>query len=453
MQDYRRIVGALVSFIRSLIDDRTFDFIVPIERKGTALVRSALGSADMNEWRRVVSSTALDTLFLGGERRLKILLFDDSVWKGRSLAAVKKKLLSTAAERGVECEVVTAAFMSHERAAADDLDIVYYRGLDERSYVDCRTAVVNYLQFEGSLLLDTEHVEGELTVEGNVADFYSAIAGWGDAVMFPSIAQRVNCTAYQSASRLERELLEVLPPFASISEAVCKVRIISRPDDHHRFVAIPICYAPIKLRPDTRYGHPRMTWTQRVSEERRLFHCVGLCLSIEVLRDFVSHISSVLKSRLKFNYEPGLGHLLPVFPEMVVAEMRSELDRISISSRRKNVKTGHIDDRGYEQVKALAKQILESCYSNDADNDDYLRRISITDVLDVAHTNGQPEARASAALDLLIDEAKILPDIMLEEFGAYRLATRVFGPDGESVRRRVVREALLAGRGLRAAAG
>src|SRR5258708_3005241 len=91
-----RIIGALVRFIRDLVSDQGFDYIVPIERKGTALIRSSLSSADISQWRRVVSSTALETIFSEKKDRLKILLFDDSVWKGRSVTAVRKQLMDAA---------------------------------------------------------------------------------------------------------------------------------------------------------------------------------------------------------------------------------------------------------------------------------------------------------------------------------------------------------------------
>jgi len=390
-------------------------------------------------------------VFSGEKRHLKILLFDDAVWRGRSLARVKRELTDAGRARGVELEIATAAFISHESAPADSLDIVYYRGLDDLSYDRCRSAIVDYLQFEGSLLLDTEHVEAEITVEGPLADFLSVVAGWGATVVFPSIAQRINCTTYQNGIRLKRQLADLLPPFASLEDSVCKIRVISKPDDTNRFTVIPICFPPIKLSENTEYVHPRMTWTRSVNDERRLFHCVGLCLSIGVLRAFITHVSSGLPGRIRFDYERGLGHLLPVFPEINMNELRSELDRVSAGIRSKHVRRGHIDDRGFTHIKQLAARILASCYARERPESEFLRKISLADIMEIAHSSGQPEARASAALDLLIDEARILPDISVDLCGDIRIATRVYGPDGEEVRRKVVREALLAGRGLEVA--
>jgi hypothetical protein len=51
-------------------------------------------------------------------------------------------------------------------------------------------------------------------------------------------------------------------------------------------------------------------------------------------------------------------------------------------------------------------------------------------------------------LDVLIDEAKILPETVFTPLGNTRAGERAFGPDGEIVARELIREALLSGKGI-----
>src|SRR5437773_3783631 len=76
-----RTIAALKKFVRDILRD-DYDYIVPVERKGTALVRAAL--QDMNDpslWKRVVSSAAVEFV-LANQRGKRVLILDDSVWKG-----------------------------------------------------------------------------------------------------------------------------------------------------------------------------------------------------------------------------------------------------------------------------------------------------------------------------------------------------------------------------------
>jgi hypothetical protein len=440
-------MSALGQFSRDLVQSKDFDYIVPIERKGTALVRSAIESESPAAWQKVISSQALPAVGRA-LKNARILVFDDSVWRGQSL----RKAVELIRKTEETARITTAAFMSHRRAPEELLDIVYYRALDDDDYGEIREAIVEYLQYQGSLLLDTEHLEVEMAVTSPLSETFDAMAGWGEAVLFPSTAQRVNCTIVQQAAAFRERFAQVSPRFAQLDHAVCKMRVITQPENPHKFNIIPICYPPLDLGPDQHYKHPRMSWTEKVTGEKRLFHCVGLSLSTELLLDFASWMKASLPDRVEFAYQSGLGHLQPVFPEIDLAEMVRELEPLRKLSKPRAIRPGHVDDKGYENIRRLAGELLQSCYDPALWQRDCLKELTLDEVINVAKLSGQPFARASAAMDLLIDAARMLPGIRLTRHGDSVHAERVFGPDGEIVRRQVIQEALLSGKGLELAA-
>jgi hypothetical protein len=76
-----------------------------------------------------------------------------------------------------------------------------------------------------------------------------------------------------------------------------------------------------------------------------------------------------------------------------------------------------------------------------------VRDLTLDDILQLERVCGPPW-HLSAALDLLIDRAWILPKVDVRKQGDRNVARRTFGPDGEMIRREIIRRALLAGRGI-----
>src|SRR5262249_3194635 len=133
---------------------QTFDYIVPIERKGTALVRAELMSSDGRGWSKVLSREAAPAT-LANKPGAKVLVLDDSVWSGKTI----KQTVDMLRQEAPHTRLTTAAFMTHRDAPPDAVDISYFEGLGDDSFKSRREAVVDYLQRQGSLLLDAEHAE------------------------------------------------------------------------------------------------------------------------------------------------------------------------------------------------------------------------------------------------------------------------------------------------------
>jgi hypothetical protein len=448
-----RTVAALEKFVKDLILDDRFDYIVPVERKGTALVRAALGSTSRKQWKHILSSDAIETV-TNPERARNVLILDDSVWTGQSLiqaVASVRKILPNA-------EITTAAFVTHRQAPSDLVDIAYYQNVDDQCYHECRSALVDYLQVQGSLLLDTEHVEVTTRITVSPSALYEALAGWGDTVVFAS-GERVNCTVMRRADSLMSVFNPISPKFADLTSAICKVRVVSSPKERGVYSIIPICYPQLRLGDLANFQNPHMPWTSAISWNRadpssRLFQCVGLSLSIELALEVMMHLADALPEQVSFEYgADGIDHLLATFPELDPVQIRTRLDHIADKRRSRRAKAKPPDDPGTDILEGIASEILLLCYDRWSYETGFVRKVTIGKIMELARYLGQPEARLSAALDILIDSARILPDVGYETIGDEVLVRRVFGPEGEIVKRKLIRRALGLGKGFERVAG
>jgi len=454
VSEQMRTVGALEQFVFDLVNDSRFDFVVPVERKGTALIRAALGPSDASKWRRILSSDAVGAAKMDSQRPARILVFDDSVWTGHSLLstveAVRRML--------PVCEVTTAAFVTHQNAPKGIIDVAYYRGVDDHCYRECRAALVDYLQTKGSLLLDTEHLEITARVAGSPSAFYEALAGWGDTVIFAS-GDRTNCTVNRRAESLAAAFEQVRPLYADLTGAICKVRVVSRPEERNAYSIIPICFPQLRLGDSARYENPYMPWTSSIvwnqdEPSPRLFQSIGLGFSLELGLDVMSYLGDSLPDGIEFGFAAdGIDHLLAMFPEIDLGQVRARLNHINSHRRARRTKPGVPDDPGLEILEKLASEILMLCFDRWSYGTGFMKQITLSDTLELSRLTGQPEVRISAALDLLIDSARILPQVAYEKSGDRTLVKRAFSPEGEVVKRKVVRRALSMGRGLELAAG
>jgi hypothetical protein len=445
MPEQKRVIAAIEQFIRGLLQDPQYDYVVPIERKGTALVRAVLGEATSEQWQRIVTLDAANAVLRDSVGK-SVLVLDDSIWRGRKVQQARERL----SQLGTGTTVTVAACMSHRSAPPNCVDIVYYAGLDDDSYGKTRDAVILHLQEKGSLLLDTEHIEVKVRVKDSISDFFEVLAGWGEsAVRFVSSAGRLNCTILKNPEEVCQRAGDVVPDFADIQSVVSKLRVITTPDDPRSFSLIPILYPSVRVTPTTRYKHPRMGWTEKVPSER-LFQCVGLSMSAALAADALRTLSSAFGDDVSFDFQSQgrLDHLYTIFPELKKLELVNELELFRQGRQPSKPVRAKPDEPGNVNIMQLAEFIIASCYDRMKVEKYCVRQLTVPQVLELGELYGHTEARASAALDYLIDKAEILPSIREEQRHDGCWQVRVFGPDGEVVFRKILRDAMLAGRGM-----
>ena len=230
-------------FLQRAIDATKPDLIVPVERKGTAILRALIDNledAPLNwHWSKVISSAVLRGVSRDRLADHRILVFDELLRHGRRVDDTVKALLA----HGVREEnISTAVFAVHEDYTRE-LDHFRYNQLDDELYARYRQEIVEMLQRRGSLLLDTEHVEVLLRIEGSVKDFVDMLSACGEQVaVFRSGSDRLNITL-DKPKMLHREVLQTLLPQGSDLEGVVNKCRIVRTNNPSEFALIPIFFA------------------------------------------------------------------------------------------------------------------------------------------------------------------------------------------------------------------
>ncbi len=443
--DEASVGEAARGFFLPLLGDPRYTHIATMERMGTAVLRAFLKPTDPI-WEKVF---ALDVIgdSLEREENAHVLVVEDSARTGSHLLGAGEKL----GLLGKNTRVTVAAFLVHYVVPWELVDIAYLRGLDDKSYNLCRRALILHLQERGSLLLDTEHLEVIAEADVSANEFAASMAGWGKTVKYASGRERTNYTVIPDRPELIESLESLVPSEGNLKAGPIKIRAIHQGRrSKTTFSLIPIVYPQLRLTSQAVYEHPRMDWVNGIGGVSRVFHCVGLCLSIELLLDAMAWLKADLGGKIRFTYgEQTFGHLSVVFPEVEIEQITRELNRVWQAPVARRTQRRELDDPGTEVLAELAREILRSCFDRKKFEAGFIRCLTYAEVLEIGRMCGHTHERASAALDLLIDQAQIIPGVECDQNGGdIETATRVFGPEGELMSRAVIREALLAGRGL-----
>lgn len=482
MMKLNPIERKVTNLLNYALDQFKPNYIVTVERKGTALIRAVIEQGGIDwSWDRVLSTSSipgLDSTYLINKR---ILLFDDSVNHGHSMRKTMDQIVNKFDNK---VNIATAAFAVHENCEADiQPDFYFYVGLKDERFEKIRTAVVTFLQERGSLLLDTEHIEIPINLKGSEDKFYHAIASLGKTVRFETLnTLNKNLTLFQPLMEYSQSLINALPTGSNISDGVWKCRFISRPDN--KIALIPICY-PVLSFPLTEEDKNKLPDCFRVlllEDNFKLnYYLIGIFASIKMLSgifaafagdearpvidiDFPEiynhekHDSLSHKEKTAIRKNDTYSHLLAMFPKIDVLVMQ-ELVRSAV-------------DKGIRN-RSLYKELLKKYYSQvaiaPADLKIYAGRLSRV-ILDIIQntknfaknfgieSNGAsvyeiinyieqdeigkavPREIFSAAMDQLIDEAIINTDVdqIITDDGIKRVF-RTFKPDGEFMISKILR--------------
>lgn len=463
-----RIEQRIASFVQSVVRDTAPDLIVPVERKGTAILRALIdkmGEGGLRwPWSQVVSSTALDFLtpeWVSEKRIKRILVFDEMIHHGRHLRDVVVNKLTGDRLKIRSDNITTAVFGVHEDCKFP-LDRFCHSQLSEQTYQRLRGEIVTMLQRLGSLLLDTEHIEVTIRIRCSVNELVGLLSQEAEGcIVFRSGDNRLNVTVATPHLADEERFASLLPEGCDRTGVVNKCRVIqtSSPDE---FVLVPIFYANTPAVPDARWIQQLPAFLQASARTPKgVFYVAGLLTALEILRSVVGTLRkspSVTITCPRFTpdasltdvpHEGGaLNHLLALYPHLERHGPELEAYMIDLmreaepprkkrgSTNFKHISTDELD----EQVRQLGSLIVAATdelavrsYETDRSAESRRKGIPNRDVFALAcDTAAMEPIVASAALDRLIDEAYLVTHV--EEFdppAGNALWGRTFEPDGE----------------------
>lgn len=466
----------LHTFLKKQIEKWRPDIIIVVERKGTAILR-ALKEWDEDPlawpWNDVVSSSAInqvsDDYFYGQ----KILVFDDMMKTGWHLKKLLKKLCDREIWKPEEKNLRTAVFALHEEASIGKKvkgktipDSWFYRNLDSLAYEKIRSDIIEMLQKKGSLMLDTEHIEVRLRLEGSLNSLVNALSRKADAVLFHSSLDRINITVFYKDDDAHTLPEKLFPKDTGLKKIVKKCRVIQRDSDE--FAIIPICYPSIQVHISkwpTYKNNVDLLGNVYHEANTSCFYDVGLIAALEVLRwvfkdlaasGIPASIISLPKSPQDNNSVDGydLSHINVMYPRlnvnmltqriiMIQKEAWSEgtlLKRIKSESRKSHFYTDdqlQTDARDLLQLirDDLDQRALESYWIKDKITP-HPYGLRAKEIFSLGRDYlGLEDVRISALFDILIDGAYLVPHVqkITNEEGIYNKIGRTFEPDGEVV--------------------
>lgn len=492
------IKSMVLRFLREVIESECVDVLVPVERKGTALLRSLLETVGEErldwQWENVVSTAAL-----GGhaaEERIAgrtILLFDDLTRGGHHFADAEEQL-----QKLGPAEIIKASLGVHKdyedrpgESRSEMPDRYVYRRLGDEAYQRLRRDIIALLQEEGSLLLDTEHLELRVRANCSVSQFFSSAANIVSGVHLADRHARSSASVPRGGvsfvSPGGRPNLTVCAPIraeeGSVDVLLRKVRFVWLPDG--RCTVIPICFPDVTEERTEEFSHhiedsgvfssqgEGQTGTggflSDSDRKRALFYRVGLVKSLELLGDVVGALRA-MGPRVTIDLAtdcgsdgatgeaPELGfrirHLLSVYPGLHLHRLAETATSLGSHARPKGdqrTDAGRHVSLDARKMGATAEALLRllvrrselgeaplHVWSEGQRSRTHRLALRYTEILALreALTIGNPNALSvSAALDYLIDAGDVLPRVLHTHAGW----SRAFAPAGEGVEQKARR--------------
>lgn len=454
-----RIGSHIDVFVRQVVSEVRPRWIVPVERKGTALLRAFCEhSEDTNtaNWvrDRIVSSEAIPSMSSELVREGTILLIDEGMYHGHSM---QKTIDSVTKNWRVErSRIKLAAFSVHEIAARRlQPDFWWFSGLNDDGYRAAREAIISYFQGQGSLLLDTEHIELRVTLECGRREFFEALSRSGTGVAHASPGDRVNLTIHNPFLINEQSLESSLPSGSRIRNVVRKFRVVQR--SGREFGIIPIFYPSIPVTTTSDEMKRLPECLSRLAGSPQLnFHLVGtysalhlLQTATQCLRELVARQKVVVTNPDPKLNENSLGHLKCLFPSLDLDKLHSALYELIERGRGQKLRSGNLGRAEYvevmpgsswdHQLRKFRWAVLRAVVRLMEDCTETFDGATLNSLLE----SGGESLKApddisrglySAALDQLIDNAVLLPVVkMTKDQDGVCLLERAFRVDGEVV--------------------
>ncbi len=459
-------------FLRLALARSTPRWIVTVERKGTALLRSLVENSKRpatgwTGWNQVLSSEALERAPVHDLQTGVILLLDDGICGGHRMRKLYDFLTD---QRGVPRERIRiACFTTHENASFGDVDHRWFGQMTSKRYREVREDVISYFQRNGSLLLDTEHIEVPIRLKCPRLEFFDALCQAGIGVEHVSAAGKINLTIHNPIILEESKYLESLPPGTTIKNAIRKLRVVQRTENE--FVIIPIFYPSIPAS-ENRLDTLPPCLSPLASDPEMDFHLVGIFSALHLFKTAFACLRELIQENKLVVRVPGPGdpddcvsHMRALFPQIDVEELHRLVERLVESGRNYRARRGELNPplrvegaQGTKGAEALRKlqwlalkavahyAVMSPAEPRGASMAELVRelgsRVSAPKCKAEIEERLVQEALLSAALDKAVDEADLVADVKAMTFvdGVKRMV-RVFRFDGELTTSDVVRVA------------
>jgi hypothetical protein len=462
----QEVEAQLSRFLSERRIGKDFEFIVPVERKGMALVRK-LGSSLSIPVESIVSSSAIDRVPPGFFRQARTLVFDDSLLSGTGMSHTVEELARKGCSDRDEGGVSTSAFLVHENCKYP-VDFAYYDQLAEEDYERQRRKILTFIADSEEFLLDTEHVPLRFRCPVATEEVEGVLLNLGDLLIIPAAGGREGISLTIHRPGLIEGDGPTLLQTVTKQMVVCKLRFRLSDDcllmAGMAYPSVPVhldidsCglssvdYSLCKLVPDFAADclHP----LGERERSKQCFLCHGFVASIGLVIQSVKRLAPHLREKgLQFD-GVSVQHLRALYPTLDVDELSRVLDhriRRALDAERKLPPLGRqVVPAGPESADyALAVELALFHHELESRPDSAVRDAPSTGSTEEGMSFRQifessrflsNEAEYSRAWDVLVDRARVNPTAVLEtdDTGEERWA-RGLRLDGESARRSVAK--------------
>lgn len=362
----------LFSWLGNTLKSNTFDFVVCVERKATAVIRMYLDFYDVSEkilsWDNILSSDALKYLPPGYLDGKNVLIFNEMIHEGSStLMTLRNVLRNSNNVARVEAAAFACANGFPKKqwlknwidagGAPGAPHYVYEFGVSKIRYQRLWQSIVNMLRSSGALLLDTEHIETTFTLKMSIREFVKALCAVGLPIEYENDDSTwpIGVTVREPILANLEGLQSLLPQGIDLNATEPKkLRFVRR--NNNEFAAIAIWYPPLALQSAEKYietgllpSYISSAVSQCPMETRAefIFHLSSLIASLEMLKATWAALSPLIKKgKIILNTPKGyllpgepLGHLRSLYPMLQFDSLESELQ--AAVSAYKDVETVH----------------------------------------------------------------------------------------------------------------
>lgn len=481
LEDYSRtrnvvpIARQLHTFLLEQIESWKPDLIIVVERKGTAILRALTESYDEPlkwPWSKVISSAVVGQMPNEYFHNKRILVFDDMMKTGIHLQELLKSFIDRGLWKSGDENLRVAVFAIHEyQSRGIPLNGYcvphswFYRDLTNSSFQVIRMEIIKMLQKAGSLMLDTEHLEVRVRLEGSFNKFVNALRRKAKAAVFHSATQRTNVTVLYADDEAHDFPQHLFPDATRFSSIVKKCRITQRQDDE--FAIIPICFPAI---PNSFVNWPNdpelssLFGESVYADDMSRYYAAGLLGALEVLRWVLKDLAASRTNEytILLPQSPddatstggySLDHLTVMYPTLDLHKLTQrilniELEARSEGGRLRSKKTKPIqypigldEDLRQDAVRLLQvirhildDRIMEQCIKRGEIIRKHPFGLRPSEIFEIGKKFGWEDIRISTLFDILIDEAYLEPHVQTikDRDGKHRMI-RTFEPDGEMV--------------------